>query len=304
MPNPTISTTYSGEFAGEYIAAALLSANSLEKGLVTIKPNVKFKEVYKTFATTDLVGDAACDFTPVGDVTLADSILQVKELQVNMELCKTPFKSDWEAVQMGYSAFDQLPKTFSDFLIAQVAAQIAEATEINLWAGSAGAAGTFGGFNQFDASMIPVTGVPVDATNVIDELGKVVDAIPSALYGREDLGIYVPQNIARAYVRALGGFGTAGLGANGVDGKGTMWYGNGDLYFDGVRINMANGLNSNKMYAGLKSQFVFGTGLLSDHNLVKILDMQDLDGSENVRVIMRYTAGTLVHNAAQAVVYA
>jgi hypothetical protein len=35
----------------------------------------------------------------------------------------------------------------------------------------------------------------------------------------------------------------------------------------------------------------FGTGLLSDHNEVKVIDMADLDGSQNVRVIMRFTAG-------------
>ena len=40
-----------------------------------------------------------------------------------------------------------------------------------------------------------------------------------------------------------------------------------------------------------KSNLFFGTGLLSDHNEVKVLDMADLDGSQNVRFIMRYTAG-------------
>ena len=54
-----------------------------------------------------------------------------------------------------------------------------------------------------DASVIDVAGTTVDAGDVIAELGKVVDAIPAALYGKEDLYIYVSQNIARAYVRAL-----------------------------------------------------------------------------------------------------
>jgi hypothetical protein len=30
---------------------------------------------------------------------------------------------------------------------------------------------------------------------------------------------------------------------------------------------------------------------LSDHNEVKLIDMADLDGSQNVRVVMRFTAG-------------
>ena len=51
QPQPTITTTYAGEFAGEYISAALLSGNTLANGLITVKPNVKYKSVLKTFST-------------------------------------------------------------------------------------------------------------------------------------------------------------------------------------------------------------------------------------------------------------
>ena len=47
----------------------------------------------------------------------------------------------------------------------------------------------------------------------------------------------------------------------------------------------------NHMVAAQKSNLFFGTGLLSDHNEVKLIDMADLDGSQNVRVIMRFTSG-------------
>jgi hypothetical protein len=108
---------------------------------------------------------------------------------------------------------------------------------------------------------------------------KLVDAIPSALYGKEDLNLYVSQNVARAYVRALGGFAAAGLGANGTNAQGTQWYNNGSLSFDGVKIFVANGLSDNYMVAAEKSNLFFGTGLLSDHNEVKVIDMADIDGS-------------------------
>jgi hypothetical protein len=142
-----------------------------------------------------------------------------------------------------------------------------------------------------DATVIDVVGTAITAANVITEMGKVVDAIPSALYGKEDLYLYVSQNVARAYVRALGGFAAAGLGANGVNNEGTQWWNNGALSFDGVKIFVANGLADNFMVAAEKSNLFFGTGLLSDHNEVKVLDMGDLDGSQNVRVIMRFTSG-------------
>jgi hypothetical protein len=40
-----------------------------------------------------------------------------------------------------------------------------------------------------------------------------------------------------------------------------------------------------------KSNLYFGTGILNDQNEVKVIDMSDIDGSQNVRVIMRFTAG-------------
>ena len=144
MPTTTsITSTYSGQFSGKYIAAALLSAPTLDKGFITIKPNIKYKEVIKTVSTTGLVTDATCDFTPTSSLTLAEQILQPKELQVNMQLCKKDFRSDWEAVQMGVSVYDNLPPSFTDFLIAFAAGKVAEATELSIWSTSSAVNGTF-----------------------------------------------------------------------------------------------------------------------------------------------------------------
>ena len=302
----SITTTYAGEFAGKYISAALLSADTIEGGGITIKPNVKYKEVMKTLSTNALVKDAACDFADQSTVTLAERVLQPEEFQVNLELCKKDFHSDWEAVQMGYSAFDTLPPSFADFLLGHIAAKVAQKTEETIWQGATATAGEFDGFGALlaaDATVVDVTGTTVTAANVITELGKVVDAIPTAVYGKEDLYIYVSQSIARAYVRALGGFGANGLGANGVNNAGTTWFNGGDLAFDGVKLFVCSGMADNEMVAAQKSNLFFGTGLLSDHNEVKLIDMADLDGSQNVRVVMRYTAGVQFGIGADIVYY-
>ena len=290
-----ITTTYAGEFAGKYVSAALLSGNTIANGLIEVKPNVKYKEVLKRVSIDGIVANATCDFSDTSTLDLTEKILEPKELQVNLELCKTPFQSDWEAVSMGYSAHDNLTSNFSDYFIGNISAKLAEKKEQDIWSGTAGA-GSFDGFATLlaaDADLPAaneVTGTTVTAANVIDELGKVVDAIPSALYGNEDLYIYVSQNIWRAYKRALGGFQANGQGANGFMAQGN----NQDIdiqYFDGVKVVAANGLADNTMIAAEKSNLFFGTGLLADHNEVKVLDMADLDGSKNVRFIMRYTAG-------------
>ena len=300
-----ITTTYAGEKAQGYIAAALLSGNTIENGGITVKPNVKKSEVLKKIATGDLVADGTCDFTATSSVTLTERVITPKEFQVNLELCKTPFRADWDAISMGYSAFDTLPPDFQSFLVAHVAEKVATKIENNIWAGDDNVEGEFDGIVALataDATVVDVVGTTVTAANVIDELGKVVDAIDAALYGSPDLKIYVAQNVYRAYVRALGGFASNGQGANGVGGNGTN-QSLGDVMFDGVPVFVANGLASNYIVAAESSNLFFGTGLLSDENEVKVLDMADLDGSQNVRVIMRFTATVQYAYGAEIVLY-
>jgi len=291
----SITTTYAGEFAGKYISAALLSGKTLAEGNISVVPNVKYKQVMKKVATDGIVKDGTCDFTDTSTLTLTERILQPEEFQVNLELCKKDFRSDWEAVQMGYSAFDNLPPKFSDFLIAHVADKVAQKMEQNIWTGTNATAGEFDGFITTlgaDGDVNDVTGTASTSANVIEELGKIADAIPTAVYGAEDLAIYLPSNMYRNYIRALGGFGASGLGAAGTNAQGTQWYNTGNaLSFDGIQVVNAPGLSDNDAVAAQKSNLFFGTGLMSDQNEVKVIDMADLDGSQNVRVVMRFTAG-------------
>ena len=210
---------------------------------------------------------------------------------------------------MGYSAHQSMPKNFTDYLIGYVADKVADRTERSIWSGDTATNGQFNGFTKIvseDADLPSgqeIAGTTVTSSNVITQLGSIVDAIPSTLYGAEDMYIYVSQNIARAYVRALGGFGASGLGAAGTNAQGTQWWNNGALTFDGVKLFVANGLADNDAIATRKSNLYFGTGLLADHNEVKVLDMADLDGSQNVRVVMRFTAGVQIGAIEDVVTY-
>ncbi len=288
----SITTTYAGEKAGGYISAALLSGNTIDNGGISVKPNIKFKEVIKKLATDGIVKDGSCDFADTSTITLTERIIEPKTFQVNLELCKADFRSDWDAIQMGYSAFDNLPSSFQDYLLSHAQAKVALKMEKNIWRGADANEGEFDGFVPLataDSDVLDVVGEAITAENVIDELGKVVDKIPAELYGSEDLSIYVAQNVFRAYKRSLGGFQANGQGAAGVNAQGN----NQDVniqYFDGVKIFMANGLADNYMVAAEKSNLWFGTGLMNDTNEVKVLDMADLDGSQNVRIVMRFTA--------------
>ena len=280
----SITTSYAGEFAGEYIAAALLNGVTLSQGGVSIKPNIKFKEVIKKLSLDSILKDASCDFDPTSNVTLTERILQPEEFQVNLQLCKKDFRQDWDAQSMGFSQYDNLPKKFSDFLIAQVAAKVAQKTEQNIWQGATANAGEFNGFQALlaaDGDVVDVAGTTLSAANIIAELGKVVDAIPSAVYSKEDVKIYIPTSAAKFYIQAQAALGYREL----------YHVGKTDMNFQGIPLFTAPGLGADKMVAAESSNLFFGTGLLNDWQEVKLIDMADIDGSQNVRVVLRGSAG-------------
>jgi hypothetical protein len=295
---PSVTSTYSGEFAGKYIASALLSARTLDNGYITIMPNVKYKSVIQRIAVDSIVNDASCDFATSGTVALTERILEPKELQVNLELCKQEFLDSWEALQLGFSAFDSVPANFSDFLVSYVGGKVAEATEESIWRGNPSVNGQFQGiYTELSSSVVaggvnaPVTSSvsgSITSANVGTALAALIDAVPQTVYGKEDLMIYVPTNVVKAYQQFLAG---GAQGANGFNNQ--LNVGEKPLNFNGIEMAYCPGLAASAMVVAQKSNLFFGTGLTSDFNTVKLLDMEDLDGSQNFRVIMRYTCDTV-----------
>ena len=296
-----VTTTYAGVKAMPYIQAALLEPTTIRNGGLTVKPNIKFRQVLKKVAMSDLIKDGTCDFTPTATIDLTENTLEPKTFQVNYTLCKTDFRDDWDAMSMGLSAHDNLPPDLASFIIAKTAAEVATANESILWGGADGNEGEYDGFLALfaaDATVIDVAGAAVDVATVQVEMRKVIAAIPQAIYGKEDLKLYVSSDIWRNYISSLA---LAGNG-NGYNQQGTN-QGFSSLQFEGVDLFMAAGLPANKMVAAQSSNLYFGTGLMSDQNEVKVLDMADLDGSQNVRFVMRYTAAVGYAYGAEIVYY-
>ena len=307
-----ITSTYSGAFSSRYISAALLSSSTIEDGGVTVMPNVKYKSVIQRVETGNLIADGTCDFTPSSNVDLTEIVIQPEEFQVNLQLCKSDFINTWEAAQMGFSAFNPngLPTSFADYLVGYVAGKVAAANETNIWTGNLGGAqaGEYNGLETLaaaDATVIDVAGaVALTSTNIIDKMQEVVDLIPNALFGKEDLRLYVSNKAAKLYIRALGGFSVAATSNSGSDAKGTQWYSNGSLTFGGIPIFVGRGMSDDTMIAAESSNLFFATGLLNDYNEVRVIDMTPMDGSQNVRLVMRFTAAAAIGVGADVVYYA
>jgi hypothetical protein len=304
-----ITTTYAGQDSKLWVKAALLSGNTLANGGMTIVPNIAYKTTMQKLSTDGLLKDATCDFTALSTVTLSERSLTLEPFQVNLQLCKKDFYATWSAEEMGLSANKVLAKSFVDYFLAYITEKVAESVEVSIWRGANGTTGQIDGIMTLltaDAALPTaneVAGTTVTSSNVVAELGKIVDAIPAALYGAPDLKIYVSQNIAKAYVRALGGFSVAATSNNGTDNKGTQWYNGQGLTFDGIPLFVANGLAANTAIAAETSNLFFGCGLLNDTNEIKLLDMSDIDGSMNVRFVMRAGMAVNYHSVSDIVTY-
>ena len=193
--------------------------------------------------------------------------------------------------------FDEIPKDFNDFLISYVGGQVAQATEVSIWTGAAATNGQFAGFlPALSASAAaggagavvksPASG-SITSANILTKLDSLVSVIPNTVYGKEDLVIYLPTNAVKAYQMALAG---GAQGANGFNNQ--MNVGEKPLNFNGIELVWSPGMTDSYLVAAQKSNLYFGTGLLSDYNEVRVLDMAQIDGSQNFRIIMRYTAAT------------
>tara|TARA_R100001129_G_C5306479_1_gene243904 strand:+ start:38 stop:949 length:912 start_codon:yes stop_codon:yes gene_type:complete len=287
----SITSNFTGDHAGQYIGAALKSSKSLE--FLTVLENIKFKRNISKVSTTGMIADATCDFTDAGTLTLTERVLTPKQLQINVDLCKKDLLADFQALRMQAGRHnDGMADDFAAFVMSYLSSTIADYVETNIWAGNGGtneftgfmhpSDGTFAGDTVVDVDNSAGAGVGYTVASIDDDLNALVNAIPSAIYTKEDLYIYMSVASYRLYL--------ANQAAAGYE----RLYNMGDGFkpmFNGVKIAVCPGMVDNKMVAAQQSNLFFGTDLVSDHTELKMLDMGDLDGSDNIRVVAKFTAG-------------
>jgi len=287
-----ITSNYSGEHAGQYIAAALKSATSLE--YLNVLENVKFKRNITKVAGASLVADATCDFNDAGTLTLTERILNPKELQINVDLCKKDLLEDWQAAQMRAGAHNRdMSGDFTAFVMSYLSGTIADAVETSIWSGAELSAGQFEGFLTASTGYFANdtlggeidnaggAGTAYTASNIIANLQALVAGVPAQVYTKDDLYIYMNAKSYRFYISAI-----SALSAFPFNHMGQY-----SPEFEGVKIAVCQGMPDNQMVAAQKSNLFFGTDLISDHSEIKMLDLSDITGSDVVRVVAKFTGG-------------
>ena len=292
----TTNSNFSGKAAGFYISAALREAKSLD--FLTIIENVKFKSNIQKMAGSGLVKDATCDFTDAGTLALTESVLTPKNLQINLDLCKKTLLDSWEALQMRAGAGAPPPASFEDYVISYMGEIIANATETSIWGGEEATAGEFEGFLGATNGYLLPTGANADTTviqssasaaysaaNIIANLQTATSDLAAnipAILRKEDLYIYMNSKTYSFYISAVSTLGYV-----------NAYNMNGDYepVFEGYKIAVCPGMVDNQVVIGERSNLFFGTDLVSDHTRIQLLDMGQLDGSDNMRLVARYNAG-------------
>ena len=264
--------------------------------------NIKFKSNIQALnQTVNSVVDATCDFTAAGTLALTEKVLEPKNLQVNMDICKETLLSSWEALQMRAGAGAPPPASFDDYVISYMGEIIAQATENSIWAGT-NVAGQFNGFlgagtglllPGVDATVVQDAAAGAyNAGTIIAELQGAVASIPVTTLGKEDLHIYMSQRTYQYYISAVSTLGYV-----------NAYNMNGDYVpmFEGYKIAVCNGMLENELVIAQKSNLFFGTDLLSDATRINLMDMATLDGSDNIRMVARYSAGVQTGTGADIV---
>ena len=296
-PSP-LTKLYAGDEAAGFISASLLSGETLAKGNITLLPNVTFKVNLKAFdMAADSVSDATCDFVDGSAVSYVEKALAPENFKLQKELCKKDWLSTYAGATMRAGLDGTLPANFQEYIVGHAGALVGQQVEKSIWAGTTATSGEFDGFQVLlaaDATVVDVAGATLSASNIVAELGKVRDAIKDANYGQEDLAIYVGTGAMKFYVSAQAALGYQDQFHVGVT----------EANFEGTKLILAPGLEANKMVAARKSNLFFATDLASDMAEVKVIDMTENDGSDNVRLVMKWNAGVGYATGSDIVYYA
>lgn len=312
------NSTYAGELALPYIAPAILAADSIANGYITVHENVKFKAVMKKLSNAaNLLVAESCDFTATAnDLDLDEVLLIPTEMKVNQQLCKADFRQDWEALQTGASLMgDRIPPNFQTFLLQFLAAKVAEGVELSMWQGNfdpADGAATGGVAANFDgiwhhiadaeaAHLItPVAFAnAIDSTNVLDRVDAVVNSASSAVLNDTNSKIYMSRKSLYLFQRALGGVVTQATATPGntavtAPAQGALLTGAIPNTYLGFEIITPAGFPNDCILFAQTGNLHFGCNLTTDQIEATVVDMTLTDASDNVRVAMRFSGGTQI----------
>jgi hypothetical protein len=295
MANATIAVgTYAGEAARPYVAAAVLSADTIANGYVTVRENVHSKAVLRKFSGVAIQANDDCAFsTPSsGQLTLGEAVLECSALKVNEQVCNEDLRATWEGAQMS-GQNSSAPADFTTFVAQYVAAKTAEAIERNLWQGNydstdGGTDGTYTSFDGICAKIVAgtpgeedlLTGATTSA-NILARLNGL--AVPAVIAGDPNTKLFMSRAMKQLYFEAIAGTAELTYLADGFAQN-----------YKGYQIITPAGMPDDTFLFAQRENLYFGTDLLTDHINASVLSLREVTGDDVTRVIMQFSGGTQI----------
>jgi hypothetical protein len=289
----SLTTSYAGKYAGEYLRAAFLANESLQH--VTIRENIDWRQVVKRF-TDDITFEApTCDFAPLGEITIEERWLTLKKFQLHRNVCKNDFLDDWAA---GDYQRGNLEAALSDNIIANMLEGIAAENERILWVGDGSLATEYDGLLKLmdtDATVVKPAAVAVTTGTVFAILQTIIAAAPLAVKkASEKPQIYMSNDVWEKFM-----FASAAAG-NG-------WYTMGGAevpksYLGMYQIVVCGGLPADTILFMRKTNVWFGSNLLNDWNSIQVVDMGQF-AENNVRFAAQFFGATQYGIGSEIVAY-
>lgn len=292
----SVTSNYAGKEAGAIVGQAFKEADTIAKGFVTTFENINYKLNLRKIELTGGKRAYSCGHVPAGAITLSEKVLEPIKFKDDFEVCKEDFRAQWSEESMGASAHnDNAPKDIMDAILVEKLAQTAQELDFNIWNGDSTDTTEFDGFLKLflaDADVIDVDlAAATTEANVEAQLKQALTAVPVALR-RKDLRIGVSSDVAQAYNFYLISKGIS----NGLGGDA-----NTIMKFGKYTIEELNGLPDSTMVIAEPKNLIFGTGLLADHNEVRLVDQDETLLNGKVIGTMVYNAGVQYYNGEEIV---
>lgn len=295
MASGTITSSYAGQAALPFVAPAILSADTLANGYISVLDNVRYKANLRKVDNVT-VAARSCEFTtPTTGIAISDVVLETVQLQVNEQLCNKDLAESWAAEQMRGN-YAGMPGDYANYLGQYVAAKVAANVEQNIWQGNYDSNGTGAGgaiVTQFTGIMKHVVdaapthentvATAFTAANIDDNLATLVGDLPSAIIGEPDAVIYMSRKSFQLYYQFLAANNNNPVLAAAVANS-----------YLGYEIITPAGFPDDTLLLGKKDNFYFGTNLLTDHIEARFLDLTGTTGDAVTRIAMLFDGGTQV----------
>ena len=305
MANASVAVgTYAGEAARPYVSAAILSADTIANGYVSVIENVHSKAVLRKFSGAAIQANDDCAFsTPAsGQLTVGEAVLEAAALKVNEQVCNADLRATWESALIR-SQNDGAPADFTTYVAQYVAAKVAESVELNLWQGNFDSDGSGAGtptYTSFDGlcqqlktnytagNMQQLAGATTNG-NILARLADLTGEAPTAIAGDPNAKIFMSRASAQLYYQALSTTYTLPFLNDGLATR-----------YAGYEIVTPAGMANDAFILSRADNLYFGTNLLTDHIQASILDLTGVTGDDVTRVIMQFSAGTQIVDAASS----